>query len=77
MVTEALEAEGRIPTLPVDELARMIVAVNEGSDVQSLTDAAAGAVVDRNLGPRAVKGLLEHFSEPTASAWPLDSGARR
>src|SRR5271155_4507082 len=42
LVTEALERAGRIPTLPVDELARMIVAVSEGSDIQVLTDGAAG-----------------------------------
>ena len=51
LVTEALEERDGIPTLPVDELARMIVAVSEGSDIQVLTDAAAGAVV--HAGPRA------------------------
>ncbi len=67
LVTEALEGAGRIPTLPVDELARMIVAVSEGSDIQALTDRAAGAVVDSDLGPRAVTALLRHFSVPTES----------
>ena len=47
LVTEALERAERLPTLPVDELARMIVAVTEGSDIQVLTDAAAGAAVRR------------------------------
>ena len=44
LVTEAMESAGRVPTLPVDELARMVVAVSEGSDIQALTDGAAGAV---------------------------------
>ena len=67
LVAGALERAGRIPTIPVDELARMIVAVSEGSDIQALTDTAAGAVVHSGLGPRAVTGLLGHFSVPAAS----------
>ena len=44
-----------VPTIPVDELARMIVAVTEGSDIQMLTGAAAGASAARRpQGPRAV-----------------------
>src|ERR1700728_2249339 len=74
LVTEALEGAGRIPTLPVDELARLIVAVSEGSDIQALTDQAAGAVVHADLGPRAVTGLLRHFSVPTESVIAPDSG---
>jgi len=77
LVTEALEGAGRIPTLPVDELARMIVAVSEGSDIQALTDRAAGAVVDSDLGPRAVTALLRHFSVPTESVIPPDGGPRQ
>ena len=65
LVTEALETAGRLPTLPVDELARMIVAVSEGSDIQVLTDGAGGAALRSDLGPRAVTGLLQHFSVPT------------
>jgi AcrR family transcriptional regulator len=75
LVTEALEAAGRIPTLPVDELARLIVAVSEGSDIQALTDGAAGAVVHPDLGPRAVTGLLRHFSVPTESVIAPDGAA--
>jgi hypothetical protein len=63
----ALERAGRIPTLPVDELARMIVAVTDGSDIQALTDASAGAKVRSDTGPRAVKALLRQFSVPTES----------
>ena len=70
VVTEALERTDRLPTLPVDELARMIVAVTEGSDIQALTNRAGGAVVQSGLGPRAVRALLEHFSVPTGSAIP-------
>jgi AcrR family transcriptional regulator len=77
LVAEALEDAERIPTLPVDELARMIVAVSEGNDVQALTDAAAGAPVRRDLGARAVTALLEHFSAPAGSLVAPDGGPRR
>jgi AcrR family transcriptional regulator len=77
LVTEALEGAGRIPTLPVEELARMIVAVSEGSDIQALTDGTAGAVVHPELGSRAVTGLLRHFSVPTESVIAPHGGARR
>ena len=53
LVTEALEPAGRIPTLPVDELARMIVAVTEGSDIQELTDGQQ--VASSDLGPSVPK----------------------
>jgi len=77
LVSEALEAADRIPTLPVDELARMIVAVSEGSDVQVLTDSAAGAVMRPDLGPRAVTALLEHFSVPADPVVAPKGGPRR
>ncbi len=77
LVTEALEGAGRIPTLPVDELARMVVAVSEGSDIQALTDGAAGAVARSDLGPRAVTGLLRHFSVPTESVIAPNGGGRQ
>ncbi len=67
LVTEALEQAGRIPTLPVDELARMIVAVTEGSDIQELTTVAAGGVVDSGVGPKAVIALLRQCSVPSTS----------
>ena len=74
LVTEALERAERIPTLPVDELACMIVAVTEGSDIQVLTDAAAGAAVRADLGSRAVLALLQHFSVPIESLIGTDRG---
>ena len=58
LVTEALERAERLPTLPVDQLARMIVAVTEGSRIQALTNRAAGAVVHSHLGPQAVTAML-------------------
>jgi AcrR family transcriptional regulator len=75
LVSEALERAERLPTLPVDELARMIVAVTEGSDVQVLTNRAGGAVVYSHLGPRAVTALLWHFSVPTDSVIASRRGA--
>jgi AcrR family transcriptional regulator len=76
LVTEALERATRVPTLPVDELARMIVAVSEGNDIQALTDEAGGAGTHADLGPRAVAGLLSHFSRPAGSAGARATGAR-
>jgi AcrR family transcriptional regulator len=76
LVTESLESAGRVPTLPVDELARMVVAVSEGGDIQALTDAAAGAVAHADLGPRAVTGLLREFSRPIESVVVAERGAR-
>jgi AcrR family transcriptional regulator len=68
LVTEALERAGRIPTIPIDELARMVVAVSEGSDIQVLTDEAAGNTTHRDLGPQAVSALLRQFSQPAPPA---------
>ncbi len=77
LVIEAMESAGRVPTLPVDELARMVVAVTEGSDIQALTDGAAGAAARADLGPRAVTGLLRHFSVPLDAVVAPASAARR
>ena len=46
----------------------MAVAVTEGSDIQALTDAAAGAPVHEDQGQRTVAALLAHFSLPADSA---------
>ena len=70
LIAEALEEMGRRPTIPVDELARMTVAVTEGSDIQALTDAAAGAPVRGGQGPRTVAALVDHYSVP------VDGGSR-
>lgn len=64
LIAESLERLGRRPSIPVDELARMIVAVTEGSDIQVLTDVAAGATVHSGQGQRTVAALLDHFSTP-------------
>ena len=77
VVREALERADRVPTLPVDELARMIVAITEGSDIQALTNLAGGAVLDSGLAPRAVAALLWHFSVPTESIISGKRGASR
>ena len=70
LVAEALEQAGRVPTRPVGELARMIVAVTEGNDIQTLTDQAAGATAASTTGPRAVQALLAHFSAPIDTVLP-------
>jgi len=75
LMTEALERAERLPTLPIDELVRMVVAVTESADIQVLTDMAAGAKVRAHLGPRAVMALLRHFSVPTESMISPEHGA--
>jgi AcrR family transcriptional regulator len=67
LVAEALERAGRLPLLPAMELARMIVAVTEGNDIQVLTDGAAGLAVRADLGQQAIVALLRQFSRPTAA----------
>ena len=68
LIAEALERSGRVPTVPAVDLARMVVAVTEGADIQALTDAAADAVVQADLSQRAVAALLQHFSRRSAQA---------
>jgi AcrR family transcriptional regulator len=65
LIAEALGRAGRVPTVAVMELARMVVAVTEGSDIQALTDSAGGAVAPAGFGRLAVAGLLCQFSTPT------------
>lgn len=77
VVTEALERAHRVPTLPANDLARMIVAITEGSDIQALTNLAGETVPDSGLGPRAVTALLRHFSVPTDSVTARRKGASR
>ena len=67
LVARGARRADRVPSIPVDELARMIVAMTEGSDVQVLTDEAAGADVHADLGRRAVAALLAEFSVPIES----------
>jgi AcrR family transcriptional regulator len=67
LVAAALDRAGRVPAVPVLQLARMLVAVTEGSDIQALTDQAAGASVQTDLGLRAVSALLWQFSSPRRS----------
>ena len=64
LIAEALERARRFPTVPVMELARMVVAVTEGSDIQALTDDAGRAVVPSGSGRLAVAGLIRQFSSP-------------
>jgi AcrR family transcriptional regulator len=70
LIAETIERSGRRPSLPVDELARMVVAVTEGSDIQVLTDTAGGAPVCLGQGHRTVAALLDHFSTPMGDGAP-------
>jgi AcrR family transcriptional regulator len=62
LIAASLEHSRRQPSIAVDELARMVVAVNEGSDIQALTDLSAGVQVHRDQARRTVAALLDHFS---------------
>ncbi len=68
LLAQALEQAGRIPVIDVMELARMVVAATEGSDIQALTDRAAGLVVHADLGRPAITALVRYFSVPAESA---------
>ncbi len=67
LVVESLERVQRVPVIAPEELARMIVAVSEGSDIQVLTDSAAAALAHGGLGSLAVAALLRQFSVPAES----------
>ncbi len=64
LIAEALDHARRFPTVPVIELARMLVAVTEGSDLQALTDVPVGTAAPSESGRLAVAGLLRQFSTP-------------
>jgi hypothetical protein len=64
IVAEALARVSRVSVIPEIHLARMIVAVTEGSDIQTLTDESSDGADHINLGAMAVDALLQHFSVP-------------
>lgn len=64
LIAQALELAGRVPAVPVLELARMVVAVTEGSDIQILTEGAAGSLTAPDRGAQAVAALLRQLSKP-------------
>ncbi len=63
LLAAALEGAGRVPTVPIGDLARMVVAIAEGSDIQALTD-NAGSCGHTDLGRAAITGVLRQFSAP-------------
>lgn len=67
LVADALARLGRVAVIPEIDLARMIVAVSEGSDIQELTDESAGDGSHMGLGSMAVDALLRHYSIPHSS----------
>jgi AcrR family transcriptional regulator len=75
LVAESLERVHRIPLIAPEELARMIVAVSEGSDIQVLTDSAASGIVHGELGSLAVAALLRQLSVPAGSVPSPEDGA--
>jgi AcrR family transcriptional regulator len=71
LIVRGLESAGRRPVIPIDDLLRMVVAVGEGSAVQSLTELAAhGLAPRRGIAQRAITALLLHFSVTTGSVSP-------
>ncbi len=75
LVTESLDRVHRVPVIAPEELARMIVAVSEGSDIQVLTDCAAGRIVHGDLGSVAVAALLRQFSVPAGAVPSPEDGS--
>jgi len=67
LLAEALERAGRVPVVPVADLARMVVAVSEGGDVQVLTNSSGGAAIRSDLGQQAITALLRQFSRPIST----------
>jgi AcrR family transcriptional regulator len=67
LLVEALDRADRVAIIPELELARMVVAISEGNDIQALTDAAAGGASHAELGRTAVAALVHHFSRPRES----------
>jgi AcrR family transcriptional regulator len=70
LIAEALGQAGRVPTVPVIDLARMIVAITEGHGIQTLTGTAAGTTVSPELGQQAILGLLRYFSRVSPDSSP-------
>lgn len=61
LLTAALEAMGRVPLVPVHELAAMLVAAYEGAAAQALTGQAAGRDAAA-LSSRMIPALLRAFT---------------
>jgi AcrR family transcriptional regulator len=74
LLVEVLEQAGRIPTVPVVELARMVVAVTEGSDIQVLTDRAGGSVAHSDVCRQTITTLLRQFSATADAVDPPFEG---
>lgn len=70
LVSEALAHIGRVAVIPEIDLARMIVAVSEGSDIQELTDESAGDTSHAGLGSVAIDALLRYYSAPVDTHEP-------
>jgi len=64
LLTAALESMGRVPLLPVQDLAAMLVAANEGAVVQALTSQAAGRGDTAGPGTRMILALLRQLTAP-------------
>lgn len=63
-LTAALDTAGRAPTVPVDELVRLLVALAEGWDIQALTEQAATGTPPADLAAKALTAVVKHLSAP-------------
>ena len=59
----ALATAGRVPTVPVDELVSLLVALGEGCDIQTLTEQAATGTAPAHLTSNALT-LVRSLSAP-------------
>ncbi|MEV7390427.1 helix-turn-helix domain-containing protein [Streptomyces sp. NPDC091215] len=65
VLTEALETAGRAPTVPIEELVCLLVALAEGSDIQALTEQAATGEPPADLTAKALTTLVRNLSAPS------------
>jgi AcrR family transcriptional regulator len=75
VLTAALDTAGRAPTVPVDELVRLLVALAEGCDIQALTEQAATGAPPADLAAKALTAVVKHLS--TRRGESAESAAER
>jgi AcrR family transcriptional regulator len=68
LITTALESIGRVPVIPVQDLAAMVVAAAEGSTAQALTRQAAGRGSGPGLAAQMIPALVKEFTVPAGPA---------
>ncbi|MFJ4650097.1 TetR/AcrR family transcriptional regulator [Nocardia sp. NPDC088792] len=68
LLTESLDAAGRVPLLPIEELTRLVVTVVEGENLRVLTEQAAGRATESTPRWETVAALLHRLTAPRETA---------